>query len=253
MNLCIIQARMGSTRLPNKILMPAVDGITMLEYELKRVQQSKKINKIVVATTDKSGDDQIQELCDKIEVDCFRGSEDDVLERYAKCAEKYPEYENIIRLTGDCPLIDPVEIDKVIELFETSGLDYASNCEAGKETYPDGLDTEIFSRKTLEQAARDSRQKSEREHVTLYIRNNPNFKKGFIQAEQDFSHFRLTLDEQVDYEVIKFVMENSMPDDGYLKYISVLTKNPDVMFKNTKIQRNEGLKKSLDNDKIMTG
>ncbi|MFA6446628.1 MAG: glycosyltransferase family protein [Patescibacteria group bacterium] len=251
MNLCIIQARMGSTRLPNKVLMSAKDNMTMLEYEIKRVQLAKKIHKIVIATTDMPGDDQIQELCTKIGVDCFRGSEDDVLERYAKCAEKYPGYENIIRLTGDCPLIDPAEIDKTIGYFEANDLDFASNCEANNETLPDGMDTEIFSRKALEQAARDAKLKSEREHVTLYIRNSPDFRKGYVKANEDFSHFRLTLDEQADHEVIKFVIENTDLNDGYLKFISVLTKNPEVMEKNIKIKRNQGLVKSLSTDGIV--
>lgn len=247
-NLCIIQARIGSTRLPNKVLMK-VDNISLLEFEINRVKQSKKIDKIAVATTNQKTDDKIEKLCKKIDIDCFRGSEDDVLDRYYKCSLKYPKYNNIIRLTGDCPLIDFKVIDEVITCFEKSKYDYFSNVE--KETFPDGMDVEIFKRYSLEQAAENARLASEREHVTLYIRNNKKFKKGNLEAENNWSHFRLTVDEQNDFEVVKFLIKNSSPTSSYLDYISLLKKHPEIMMKNTHIIRNEGLLKSLKKDKTI--
>ncbi len=153
-NLCIIQARMGATRLPGKVLMK-VKGITLLQYEIDRARQAKKIDKIVIATSDKSADNKIENLFKKINIDCFRGSEDDVLDRYYQCSLQYPEYKNIIRITGDCPLIDPAVIDNVIMLFEKNEFDYASNVLS--ETFPDGMDVEIFTRNALHESAQKAR------------------------------------------------------------------------------------------------
>ena len=244
-NLCIIQARTGSTRLPNKVLLKA-GKVSLLEYEIKRIRQSKFIDKIVVATTVSKKDDIIEKLCKKNKVDCFRGSEEDVLDRYYQGSLRYPKFSNIVRITGDCPLIDPAIIDGVIDLFLKNKFDYASNVE--KETFPDGLDVEIFKREALDEAAQRAKLASEREHVTLYIRNAKKYKKGNLSSEYDFSHFRLTVDEKEDYEVIKFLIKNSNIYDGYMKYVSLLTKNPEIMMKNIKIKRNMGLAKSLRDD-----
>lgn len=246
-NLCIIQARAGSIRLPGKVLLE-VDGISLLEYQMKRVRQAKKIDKIVVATTNQKTDDKIEKLCKKINIDCFRGSEDDVLDRYYQCSLLYPQYKNIIRITGDCPLIDPVVIDNVITFFEKNKFDYASNVLS--ETFPDGMDVEIFTSNALHESAQKSKLGSEREHMTQYIIKNKKFKKGNFAAENDWPHFRLTVDNPEDFEVVKFLIENSKPNASYLDYISLLTKNPKIMLKNMHIIRNEGLLKSLKKDKI---
>ncbi len=247
-NLCIIQARMGSTRLPNKVL-KKVKGIHLLQYEIDRARQAKKIDKIVIATSDKSADNKIENLFKKINIDCFRGSEDDVLDRYYQCSLKYPGYKNIIRITGDCPLIDPLIIDNVIAFFEKNKFDYASN--ALNETFPDGMDVEIFTSNVLHESAQKARLGSEREHITQYMIKNKKFKKGNFAAEYDWSHFRLTVDNPEDFEVISFLIKNSKITDGYLNYISLLTKNPKIMSKNLRIIRNEGLLKSLRNDHII--
>lgn len=244
-NLCIIQARMGATRLPGKILMKS-GKTTLLEYEIKRISLAKTINKIVIATTLNKEDDKTATLCKKIGIDFFRGSENDVLDRYWRCSQCYPNYKNIIRITGDCPLIDPVVIDEVISYFIKNKLDYASNIL--KETYPDGMDIEIFKKSILKEAAEKAIMSSEREHVTLWIRNNKKIKKGNVSCGIDFSHIRLTVDEMADYEVISFLIKNSKITDGFLTYISLLTKNLDVFVKNMKINRNEGLIKSINHD-----
>ena len=168
------------------------------------------------------------------------------MDRYYQCAKKYPGYANIIRVTGDCPLIDPKVIDEVVVLHELRGADYTTNDLV--KTYPDGMDVEIFKRKVLEGAWRKARLKSEREHVTPYIRKQRRFKKANLRAPHDFSHFRLVVDNPEDFEVISFLIQNSKPNAGHLHYISFLTKNPGIWVKNAKIKRNEGLLKSLKYD-----
>lgn len=251
--LCIIQARMGATRLPGKVL-KKVKGVTLLEYEINRVKKAKGIDKIVVATSDKKNDDKIEKLCRQIKVDCFRGLETDILDRYYQCALRYPEYENIVRITGDCPLIDPAIIDEVIAYFEKYNFDYVSNNfdipgDTTKETFPDGLDVEIFKRAVLYESAQKAKLPSEREHVTLCMTKNKKYKKGNFSGANDWSHFRLTVDTPADFAVIKFLIEKGGSEAGYLDYISLLTKNPEVMLKNMNIVRNEGLIKSLKEDK----
>ena len=241
-NLCIIQARTGSTRLPNKVLLK-VKGLTLLEYEIRRIKMAKKVDKIVVATTMKEADDKIENLCKRMEISCFRGSEEDVLDRYWQCVQKYSEYENIIRITSDCPLVDPRVIDETISFFEKNRFDYVAN--SLQATFPDGMDTEIFTRKSLEQAHKNAKLISEREHVTLWMRENRKFRKGNFSAEHNWEHFRLTVDNKEDFEVVKFLIENSPITAGYLDYISLLTKNPAIMLKNAHIARNEGLLKAL--------
>lgn len=245
--LCIVQARTSSTRLPNKVLM-TVNNTSLLKYEINRIKQAKKINKIVVATTTEKKDDKIIELCKKINIDCFRGSENDVLDRYYQCSLRYPRFNNIMRLTGDCPLIDPGVIDKLIIFFLKHNYDYASNVKLNEETYPQGMDCEVFTKETLTKVWQKSKLQSEREHVTLYIRNRDGFKKGYTSTKKKISHYRLTIDNPEDFEVIKFLIENSKPDAGYLDYIKLLNAHPEIAQKNMHIKRHEGMIKSLKND-----
>lgn len=243
--LCIVQARMGSTRLPGKVLLK-VRGLSLLEYEIRRLWLSKKIDKIVVATTTARADDAIGRLCAKIGVDCFRGSEADVLDRFWQCAQRYPGYPVIVRITGDCPLIDFAVVDEVIDFFHANSFSYASNVL--KETFPDGMDVEVFTREALAEAREKARLNSEREHVTLYIRNTRRFKKGNLEAPHDFGHIRLAVDEPEDFTVISFLIRHAPSDARYLDYVSLLTKHPEIMLKNMHIKRNEGWGKSLKND-----
>lgn len=243
--LCIIQARMGSTRLPGKVLLE-VDGVSLLECEIGRVREAHHIDALVVATTTKQEDDVIEALCTRLGVDCFRGPEDDVLERYRQCAAGYPDYPAIVRITGDCPLIDPRVIDEVIDFFYAEGLDYASNVL--EETFPDGMDVEVFKREALFEAAEKAKLLSEREHVTPYIRGQSHFKKGNVVAPHDFSHIRLTVDEPADFEVVSFLIAHAPHDAGYLDHIALLAKHPELILKNLHIKRNEGWEKSLRND-----
>ena len=138
---CIIQARMGSSRLPGKVLMKLDEKNTVLEYVVNQISQSKLVNKIIIATTDLEQDDVIQKTANELGIECFRGSSDNVLDRYYECAKKFG-LNDILRITSDCPLIDSDIVDKVIEKYLTKDFDYVSNTLI--RTYPIGMDSEIF-------------------------------------------------------------------------------------------------------------
>ena len=154
-------------------------------------------------------------------------------------------------MTGDCPLIDPEVVDKVVTFFIAGEFDYVSNVPSGKETYPDGMDTEVFSREALMTAGEKATLTSEHEHVTPYIRNHPEFRQGEVVADADHSSYRLTVDNPEDHEVVSYLIEHAEKDVGYLEYIAMLDTHPEVREKNTKIARNEGLVKSLKNDSLI--
>jgi len=253
MNLAILQARMSSSRLPNKVL-KQVNNKELLAYECERLLNSKKIDKLVIATSTDKSDDAIVEFAKRENIEVFRGSLDDVLSRYYECATKY-KYEqnvdklNIVRVTGDCPVIDPEVIDDVVEAFENGNYDYTSNTLL--PTYPDGMDIEVCTYEALSYAYKNATFKSDREHVTLYIKNSNRFKKFNYKAKVDFSHLRLTVDEQNDFDLIKNILENLYPINKnftYLDIISYMTKNPYLLLLNSNIKRDEGLDKSLIED-----
>src|SRR3989338_9128358 len=245
--LCIIQARMSSTRLPGKVL-KEINGKPLLQYEIERLRLAKKIDKIVVATSVAAESDQIAEFCGRIGVPCFRGSEEDVLSRYSECAKEYPDYDVIIRVTGDCPLIDPRVVDEVVNLFEEGGYDYASNVLEG--TFPDGMDVEVLKRDALKTSQQEAKMQSEREHVTLYVRGQEKFKKGNLRAPRDYSAFRLTVDNPEDFAVAKFLIESLPPTMSYLDCVELLEAHPEIKKLNMNIKRNEGLAKSLKEDRL---
>ena len=194
MIITIIQARLGSKRLPNKVLADII-GKPMLIRVIERVEKSKLINDIVVATTTREEDKQIILACIKKGVSWFAGSEQDVLDRFYKVALKYhPNF--IVRITADCPLIDPMVIDKTVGLFLEKGFDYASNIG----TYPDGLDTEILTFEALERTWKEASSAYDREHVTTYIRNNPEkFKIGQLMPPEPITQdYHWSVDEQED-------------------------------------------------------
>lgn len=239
--LCILQARMGSRRLPGKVLLQ-VGGVPLLEREVNRIKRAKTVDKIVIATTINKEDDAIESLARRIGVDCFRGSEKDVLDRYYQCALLYSGFFSIVRVTGDCPLVDPAVIDQVVSLFQKGNFDYVSNIEIGNETFPNGMDVEVLTRETLEEIAAKATLASEREHVTLFIRRNKEkFKNANVDAPADFSQFRLTVDYPGDFEVVKFVIEHSKEDASYIDYVSLLKTYPEIREKNIQFLRNENI------------
>ena len=253
MNLAILQARMSSTRLPNKVL-KKVSNKELLAYECERILNAKKIDKLIIATSTDKSDNLIEDFCKRNNIECFRGSLNNVLSRYYKCAKNYKNKNsikklNIIRVTGDCPIIDPQVIDEVISTFENRNYDYISNTLI--PTYPDGMDIEICKYEALKYAYKNAIYKSDKEHVTLYIKNSDRFRKFNYKAQHDFSHLRLTVDEENDFKLIKYILENlyiKNKNFTYLDIISYLTKNPNLFFINSQIRRDEGLAKSLKED-----
>ena len=248
--IAIIQARISSTRLPGKVL-KKVEGKTVLEHVIDRAKAVKNINDVVVATTVKKEDLEIVKLCANLGISVFCGSEDDVLDRYYQVARLFKS-NHIVRITSDCPLIDPLIIDKVIGLYFKKEADYATNTMP--ETYPDGLDTEVFSFKTLKIAWENAKFTSEREHVTPYIRKNPNiFKLVNLKCNSDLKNKRWTIDEPKDFEFIKIIYKNLYHKNalfGMKAILNFLKKYPEIEEINKNIIRNEGYLKSLKKDKI---
>jgi glutamate-1-semialdehyde 2,1-aminomutase len=204
----IIQARQGSMRFPGKVLKKYKDK-TFLEILIRRLQKSKVVNKIIVATSNNPLDHKIKKICRKLNIYCYRGSELDVIDRYYKVAKLF-KAQNIIRITADCPLIDSNVVDQVTKKFFTQNADYASNIMPA--TFPDGLDIEIFKFNSLYLAWKASRKISRfKEHVTTHIRENKKLKKINYKYQKDYSFIRLTLDDTVDLKVICNVL-NSFSD-----------------------------------------
>lgn len=245
----IIQARMASTRLPGKV-MKEVLGRPLLSYLIERVRCCKRIKDIILATTLNSEDDSIAMCGSNKGVDVFRGSEKNVLERYYKAATRF-DARHIMRITADCPLIDPGLLDKLIEYNFSQNYDYASNAVA--PTLPDGLDAEIFTFRALNYAHKHAVLPSELEHVTPYIFNHPEmFKIGSWLYQEDLSKLRWTVDEPEDFEFVRQVIEILYPVNRKFRMNDVLElirKRPDLVQINTHITRNEGLLKSLAEDK----
>jgi spore coat polysaccharide biosynthesis protein SpsF (cytidylyltransferase family) len=243
----IIQARMGSTRLPGKVLKPIIADKTALELMIMRVSVSTMIDKIIVATTTQDEDNSIEDLCKELDVLCMRGNTHDVLDRYYQAAIYMNSPQYIVRLTADCPLHDSDVIDQTIRGFLSGEYDYGSN-----QNYPDGLDVEIFTMKTLKKLWEQATMSSEREHVTPYAyKNSDQFSVFSNISPVDYSNFRWTLDEPDDYKLIQkiyqhFGKDNTMFSMGDI--LDLLKKKPDLNYINNTIIRNEGYLKSLEAD-----
>lgn len=245
MILAIVQARTGATRLPGKVLRRVL-GRPLLFYLLQRLKKAKLIDKIVVATTTKKRDELIVDFCEKQKTTYFRGSEEDVLDRFYQAAKKY-QAEVIVRITADCPLIDPQIIDKVIKKFKSRDFDYVSNTHPA--TYPDGMDTEVFSFQVLERVWQEAKKPSEREHVTPYIWKNPGkFRLGCVRNPEDLSKIRLTVDYQEDFLLVKEVIEAFYRNDKSFtlkEILNFLKKQRQVIRQENKFfKTNQALKKA---------
>lgn len=238
MIVAIIQARMGSTRLPGKVLM-TIGGDPLLKIQLDRVTLSKKIDKIIVATSTLSSDDEIEKFCDSYGVDCFRGAETDVLDRYYEAAKKY-NADLIVRLTADCPLTDPDIIDELVKMHQDSQVEYASNTvPPDTSQWPDGSDVEVFTFEALENAHKYSSDAAEREHVTFYFWKNEkaNFKIVQMKNPEDWSKYRFTVDYLEDFEVVKILMAELKREKlfGHVnEVIKILRENPGIVEINSK-------------------
>tara|TARA_Y100000590_G_scaffold466368_1_gene641466 strand:- start:1520 stop:2236 length:717 start_codon:yes stop_codon:yes gene_type:complete len=218
--ICITQARTGSTRLPSKVL-KKINDTSILEIHLNRIKRSKKIDKLIVATSEETEDDKIFHLVENQNIECYRGDEEDVLDRYYQAAKKHkPEF--IVRLTSDCPLIDPNLIDEIIENAVKMNIDYYSNVL--NPTYPDGQDIEVVKFSALKKAWENAKLKSDREHVTSYIRNNSTFNgldtfKSYNHSfKHDYSNVRLTLDYSEDFKVIRSLINQLGRNSSWLEY-----------------------------------
>ena len=236
--LAIVQARMGSTRFPNKVMRPIL-GIPMIELLLNRLAQAKQVDRIILAT---SQDPRNQVLVDHVRglgYEVYQGSEDDVLDRYyqAACIVK-PE--TVVRITGDCPLADPEIVDHAIIEFHQSNVDYLSN--VSPPTYPDGLDVEVFTFKALAKAWESAKQPYEREHVTPYLTESGKFQLLGINHTEDQSNKRWTVDEPDDFVIVKNVFEYFAPhrDFSWLEVLELQQNQPELFAANQHLIRNEG-------------
>jgi len=238
----VVQARMGSTRLPNKV-MKLVAGRPMIEVLLSRLSKAIEIDEIVLATTTHKSDDSLFEHVSGLGVRAFRGSVDDVLGRFL-IAGRETSADIVVRITGDCPLIDPVLVDAAILSFKEQGFEYLSN--ANPPSFPDGLDVEVFYMAALEQASLETQKLFDREHVTPYLRNSGTFRVGLISHVSDLSSLRWTVDEPEDLEVVRSVFNHFAPDI-YFAWTDVLKlygSRPDIFKKNDSIVRNQGARMS---------
>jgi spore coat polysaccharide biosynthesis protein SpsF (cytidylyltransferase family) len=246
----VTQARLGSTRLPGKVL-KTIDNKSLLQIHLERLKRCTKINQIMVATTTNSLDEIIYNSAIDWGFKVYRGSEDNVLDRFYQAVKDYaPDW--VVRVTSDCPLLDPKLVDEVITFAQKQDCDYVSNGLI--EHFPDGQDVEVFKFSALALAWKNAKLKSELEHVTPYIRNNANGnREGLFTIQnypcrEDYSTIRMTVDEPEDFELIRYLIQKLGTDKTWLEYSNYMIDN-DLTEMNSRIIRNEGLLKSLKNDK----
>jgi spore coat polysaccharide biosynthesis protein SpsF len=230
----IIQARMGSTRLPGKVLMD-LGGETVLARVVNRLRRATRVDEIVVATTNSVADDAIVRECQRLKVSFFRGSENDVLDRYYQTAGGCAA-ETIVRITSDCPVLDPELVDETICLFQRQRGDYASN--SLPRTYPRGLDAEVFTMSALEQAWRDAHEPYEREHVTPYFYEHPElFRLVSLRGQIDHSQYRWTLDTAEDLELLRTIYARFSNRDDFTwgEVIQLMEREPELAELNSRV------------------
>jgi len=248
--IAITQARVGSTRLPAKVL-KLIGSKTLLQLHLERAMQSTLIDKLVVATTEEQGADQISGIAEQVGAAVYQGSVDDVLDRYYQAARIFePDY--VVRITSDCPLLDARLMDEVIRFALERQVDYASNTL--EVSFPDGQDVEVFRFSALEKAWKGATLKSEREHVTAHIWKNStwykhsSFTSDNYESEKNYGDVRLTVDEHKDYETIVTLINALGTNASWEEYATFYLANTEIMC-NSSITRNEGYLKSLSTDK----
>jgi len=233
----IIQARMGSSRLPGKVIKP-LQGKPMLWHIINRLKSVGTIDEVIIATSDLTIDDQVASKAFCYKIPCFRGSEVNVLNRFFNAAKKH-HGKHLIRITGDCPLIDPTTIEKLINFYNSNSFEYCSvACGAGvagkvvNKRYPDGLDAEIFSFNVLNIAENEAISKLHLEHVTPFIWQQPDrFNLGLLFPEkEDYSQYRWTVDKEKDFEFIEWIYDKLYPQNNLFSMkdvIKLLSENPD--------------------------
>ena len=246
----IIEARTGSSRLRNKVI-AEIEGKPMIFYVIDRVKQIKSVEQIILATTQEKNDKILIEIAKQNSIGIFAGDSMDVLNRDYQCALQN-NADPIIRITGDCPLIDPDIVGEMLEFYLKNNYDYISNRINPK--YPDGLDVEIYSFRTLQMVEQNAKWSSERELVTTYITKNPKIFKIFsYENQEDLSGHRWTVDEQNDLEFVRKIYSIMKPKTNFSmnEIIEILLKNSELLKINSGIMRNEGHLKLYDNDKLV--
>ena len=231
---CIIQARMGSNRLPGKVMREICDT-PMLELLIERLKHARRLDAIVVATTDKPADDVLEALASRLDVGCFRGSEDDVLDRVLKAAQA-AKADVIVEITGDCPLTDPAMVDRVTDVYLANRYDFVGNRAARiRPTYPNGFGIRIFSTAVLAEVDRLTQDPADREHVSIYIWEHPErFTLHTADSDLPERHWdhRLTVDTIEDLEVIRAIFEELHPKNpafGIGEVLEVLERRPELL------------------------
>lgn len=236
--LMIIQARMTSMRLPGKVLKTVLDK-PLLEYQIERLRRIRAVDEIVIATTDNDTDQPIVDLCDRLSVPYFRGAEEDVLARYHGAATKF-KADVVVRVTSDCPVIDPVVCEEAIACFlnKHDQYDYVR-----LEKYPRGLDIEVFSFKVLDECFREAMDKYDREHVTPFIYRHPErYRIKYVTCSEDYSHHRWTVDVAEDFELVKKIIEKLYPVNksfNYVDILEVIKRNPEWYYINNEVKQKE--------------
>lgn len=248
MIVAILQARTSSTRLPGKVLKPIL-GLPLLLQQINRIKRANKIDQLVVATSTDASDDTLAALCQEHDIACFRGSLSDVLSRFFHAAKAHHATQ-IVRLTGDCPLLDPAIVDEVIDYHLTGQFDYTNNTKI--PSFPDGLDVEIMTMAALEKTFHDAKLPSEREHVTPFIYNQPAlFKLGLVQYHANLSHLRWTVDNAEDFELVQGLYQALYPTNPHFNMDDVLNyleQHPYLKTINSHHKRNAGMQNSLCED-----
>lgn len=247
--IAITQARIGSTRLPAKVMMK-IGEKTLLDIHLERLKQSKRIDDIVVATTNEPDSDRICDVASHQGLKWYKGSMDDVLDRFYQAA--LPQKADwVVRVTSDCPLLDPEVIDAVINKAIDGDYDYCSNILV--EDFPDGQDVEVFKMAALEKSWKEATKKFEREHVTPYMRNNCDFNGGDLftsadyAAPQNFNKVRMTIDEQADFDMMEWLINDMGLEKTWMEYTRHMLNNPDKLV-NADLIRNEGYYNSINKE-----
>jgi spore coat polysaccharide biosynthesis protein SpsF (cytidylyltransferase family) len=247
---CVIQARTDSKRLANKVL-KEIEGTPMICHIINRIKRARNVEQIILATTDNDSDKILLDIAEKFKIIGFAGNADDVLERFFDVATSFSA-DPVVRITGDCPLVDPELLDSMIQIFLENKYDYISNTI--ERTFPDGLDIEIFSFDALKKAHEQAKWLSEREHVTPFIvKNQDLFRVYNYKNNQDLSNLRWCVDEEDDLLMVKQIFHEMDAEQFFSTsdIIDLISRKPKIAEINKNIKSNEGYKKSLENDKLI--
>ena len=247
----IIAARISSSRLPGKVMLKLGNKI-ILRHMIDRMKVAKKLDNIVVATSLNPNDDVLYEYCRQNSIDCYRGDENDLIDRYYTISKKI-NCDVIARFGADCPLIDPKIIDKVITIYLENDFDFVSNHGPPPKTYPEGMTLDVYSANILCEAFHDAKKPSEREHISPFFWNNPKrYRLHRVDYHTDISKYRLSLDYSEDFELIQIIFKKLYNENVIFsleEIIQFLEKNPKIKKINSHIEQSIGIKRSFEEDK----